>query len=96
MDNIKKLNKEAWKEITQLHPSMWSMLAYSTHIHYDLQVNNMCEGFSKVILEYRDNPIISLVKRLKLYMTNGIVMLRDFMLRHEGIICPIIIKRLEK
>ncbi|KAK2381886.1 hypothetical protein QL285_069460 [Trifolium repens] len=59
MENMKKLNEEAWKDMSQIPPSMWSRSGYSTRTQCDLQVNNMCEAFNKAILEYRDKPIIS-------------------------------------
>ncbi|XP_045797177.1 uncharacterized protein LOC123891368 isoform X2 [Trifolium pratense] len=95
MNNLKKLNEAAWKDMNDLPPSMWTRAAFSTHTCCDLQVN-MCEAFNSAILEYRDKPIISLVEGLKFYMTNRIVKLRDYMLRYEGDICPMIQKRLEK
>ncbi|CAJ2671965.1 unnamed protein product [Trifolium pratense] len=95
MENMKKLNEDAWKDISQIPPSMWSRSGYSTYTQCDLQVNNMCEAFNKAILEYRDKPIISLIEGLKYYMTSRIVRLREYMLRYEGEICPMIQKRLE-
>jgi hypothetical protein len=87
MNNLKKLNEAAWKDMCDLPASMWTRAAFSTHTCCDLQVNNMCEAFNSAILEYRDKPIISLVEGLKFYMTNRIVKLRDYMLRYEGDIC---------
>jgi hypothetical protein len=40
-------------------------------------------------------PIISLVEGLKFYLSNKIVRLRDYMLRYQGDICPMIVKRLD-
>lgn len=54
----------------------------------------MCEAFNSAILEYMDKPIISQVEGLKFYMTNRIVKLRDYMVRYDGDICPMIEKRL--
>jgi hypothetical protein len=61
MENMKKLNEESWKDMSQIPLSMWPMWprsAYSTHTQCDLQVNNMW-AFNTAILEYRDKPIIS-------------------------------------
>jgi len=56
----------------------------------------MCEAFNSSIIECREQPVISLVKGLKFYMTNRIVRLRDYMLRYFGEICPMIKKILDK
>lgn len=76
MENMKKLDEEAWKDMIQLRPSMWTRSAYSVQSQCDFQVNNMCEALNKAILEHRDKPMISLIQGLKFYMTAGIVRLR--------------------
>ncbi|RDX69305.1 hypothetical protein CR513_51600, partial [Mucuna pruriens] len=62
--------------------------AYSINIQYDMQVNNICETFNKVIIEYKDKPIIILFERLKFYITNRNARLRDLRLWFHGHICP--------
>ena len=96
MDHLKMLSVPAWEEMRQYAPGMWSRAGYSTHTNCDLQVNNMCEAFNSTILDLRDLPIISLVEGLKFYITNRIVKLRDYMLRYQGDICPMIRKIVEK
>ncbi|XP_039687921.1 uncharacterized protein [Medicago truncatula] len=96
MEDLKRLSVPAWEEMRQYAAGMWSRAGYSTHTNCDLQVNNMCEAFNSAILELRDLPIISLVEGLKFYITNRIVKLRDYMLRYEGEICPMIRKIVEK
>jgi len=96
MENLKKLSEPAWKEMSELAVGMWSRAGYSTYTCCDLQVNNMCEAFNSAILEYREYPIISLFEGLKFYLTNRIVRLRDYMLRYEGDICPMISKIMDK
>jgi len=41
MDNLKKIDVSAWKELNQLAPGMWTMAAFSTYTCCDLQVNNI-------------------------------------------------------
>jgi hypothetical protein len=96
MESLKMLSVPAWEEMRQYAPGMWSRAGYSTHTNCDLQVNNMCEAFNSAILDLRDLPIISLVEGLKFYITNRIVKLKDYMLRYQGEICPMIRKILEK
>ena len=96
MESLKVLSVPTWEEMRQYAPGMWSRAGYSTHTNCDLQVNNMCEAFNSAILDLRDLPIISLVEGLKFYITNRIVKLRDYMLRYQGEICPMIRKIVEK
>jgi hypothetical protein len=79
----------------QYTSGMWSSVGYNTHTCCDLQVNNMCEAFNSSIIELREQPIISLNKGLKFYMTKRIVRLRDYILRYYGEICPMIKKILD-
>jgi hypothetical protein len=96
MEQLKLLSVAAWEEMSQYAPGMWSRAGYSTHTNCDLQVNNMCEAFNFAIIDLRDLPIISLVEGLKFYISNRIVKLRDYMLRYQGDICPMIKKIVEK
>jgi len=96
MESLKMLSVPAWEEMRQYAPGMWSRVGYSTHTNCDLQVSNMCEAFNSTILDLRDLPIISLVEGLKFYITNRIVKLRDYMLRYQGEICPMIRKIVKK
>jgi len=83
MDNLKKIDEPAWKELNELAPTMWTRAAFSTYTCCDLQVNNICEAFNSAIVALRELFIISLIDGLKQYITNMIVKLRDFMLRYE-------------
>nr|XP_012570215.1 uncharacterized protein LOC105851895 [Cicer arietinum] len=62
MQKIKAINEDAWKDMMQLPPSMWTRSAFRTDTQCDLQVNNMCEAFNMAVLEYRDKPIITLLE----------------------------------
>jgi len=96
MDNLKKIDEPAWKELNELAPGMWIRAAFSTYTCCDLQVNNMCGAFNSTIVALRELPIISLIDGLKQYITSRIVKLTNFMLRYEGYICPMINKLLDK
>jgi hypothetical protein len=70
MEEMKKLNEEAFNEMMALGPKMWARSAYKTDTKCDLQVNNMCEAFNRAILDHRDKPILTLLEGLKFYMNN--------------------------
>lgn len=96
MDNLKAMDEQAWKDMKEVPPPMWTRSAFSTYTQCDLQVN-MCEAFNSVILEHRDKPIISLVESLKFYISDSFARLRGLMLRYRGgNICPMIQWNLEK
>ncbi|XP_073223518.1 uncharacterized protein [Cicer arietinum] len=96
MQKFKAINEDAWKDMMQLPPSMWTRSTFRTDTQCDLQVNNMCEAFNMVVLEYRDKPIITLLEGLKHYITVRIVKQKELMLRYRGNICPSIQQILEK
>ncbi|XP_073227078.1 uncharacterized protein [Cicer arietinum] len=96
MQKIKTINEDAWKDMMQLPPSMWTRSTFRTDTQCDLQVNSMCEAFNMVVLEYRDKPIITLLEGLKHYITVRIVKQKELMLRYRGNICPRIQQILEK
>ncbi|XP_073220694.1 uncharacterized protein [Cicer arietinum] len=83
MQKIKAINEDAWKDMMQLPPSMWTRSSFRTDTQCDLQVNNMCEAFNMAVLEYIDKPIITLLNGLKHYITVRIVKQKEFMLRYR-------------
>jgi len=61
MNQIKTYDAEDWKDLEKLNPASWTRSAFKLSTKCDLQVNNMCEEFNNVIMEYRDKPIITLL-----------------------------------
>jgi len=96
MEDLKKMNEASWKEMSEHAPSTWSRARFSTYTCCDLQVNNMCEAFNSAIVDLRAQAVISLVDGLKIYITNRRVTLKDYMLRYNGEIFPMINKLLDK
>jgi len=96
MENLKNINEVDWKEMSEHVVGTWSRAGFSAYTCCDLQVNNMCEAFNSAIVDIREHAVISLVDGLKRYMIDRIVKLRDYMLRYDGQICPMINKLLDK
>lgn len=69
MQKIKDISEDAWKDMMERPPSMWTRSTFRTDSHCDLQVNNIYEAFNIVILEYIDKLIITLLESLKHYIT---------------------------
>ncbi|XP_058765308.1 uncharacterized protein LOC131638780 [Vicia villosa] len=96
MKKIRDINENAWKDMMEIPPLMWTRSAFRTESHCDLQVNNMCEAFNMAILEYRDKPIITLLEGIKHYITTRIVKQKNLMSRFRGTICPKVEEIIEK
>lgn len=54
MDQIKGIDKEAFKWLVEKPPSHWSRSHFRTFPKCDILLNIMCESFNKFILETRD------------------------------------------
>ena len=95
MNDMKKLNPKAWKDMMDVPATCWSRSHFKPHTQSDLQVNNMCESFKRAILEHRDKPIITLLEGIKHYITVRIATQKDALSKCKGIISPKIQKVLE-
>lgn len=61
-----------------------------------MYVNNHCEVFNSKILKARVKPVIGCLEGLTLYCMNMIVKRREMMLKHNGVVCPRIAKKVKK
>ena len=93
---MKALNEVAWKEMKDVPSQFWSMSHFSTYYKCDLQVNNTCETFKRAILEHRDKPIITLLERIKHYLTKSFTSQMELINKYAGEIFPRIQVVLEK
>ncbi|KAH1232845.1 hypothetical protein GmHk_09G025420 [Glycine max] len=96
MRMIKTYDVEAWKDLERLNPASWTKSSFKVNTKCDLQVNNMCEAFNNVIMEYRDKPIITLLEGIRFYISSRIVKLRTILIRYEGSIYPKVQQIIEK
>ena len=88
MNQIKTYDAEAWKDLEKLNLGAWTRYAFKLNTKCDLQVNNMCEAFNNVIMEYKDKPIITLLEGIRFYISFKIIKLRTIMMRYQGTIHP--------
>ena len=96
MLRLKEKEPDACKDIMDVPARFWSRSHFKTHVKCDLQVNNMCEAFNRVVLEHRDKPIITLLEGIKHYLTKRIATQKEMMQKYPGDICPNIQVILEK
>jgi len=88
MNKINTYDAKAWKDLEKLNPASWTRSAFKLNTKCDLQVNIMCKVFNNLIMEYRDNPIITLLEGIQFYISSKIIKLRTILMRYEGTICP--------
>lgn len=96
MLRMKTFNEATWKEMNDVPPKFWSWSYFKTFSKCDLQVNNMCEAFNRVVLEHSDKPVIILLERIKHYLTKSTTTHKEMMFKYAGEIYPRIQLILEK
>lgn len=96
MADIRKESKDAYVALLKHPPKMWSKAFFKTDTKCDVVTNNMSECFNSWILEARYKPILTMFKDIKTQVMGRIHTKRDEMLKREGKLCPIILKKLNK
>ena len=65
MENIKKENLESFQYLDKIDKSAWTISHFSIDVKCNLLCNNICEEFSKFILEAKEKPIITTMEMIK-------------------------------
>nr|XP_023877950.1 uncharacterized protein LOC111990411 [Quercus suber] len=95
MENIKKINHEAWEWFVAKPPELWTRAAFKTFPRCDALTNNLCESFNALILEFRDKPIITMIEEIRCCLMDRYVKMKQLIARYKGPICPRIQHKLE-
>ena len=96
MENIKKINHEAWEWLVAKPPELWTRAAFKTFPRCDALTNNLlCESFNALILEFRDKPIITMIEEIRCCLIERYVKMKQLIARYKGPICPRIQHKLE-
>ncbi|KAH7855207.1 hypothetical protein Vadar_022329 [Vaccinium darrowii] len=96
MNDLMKADGGAHKWVEGVPPHLWSRHAFSGNAKTDTLLNNLCEGFNSTILEAREKPIISMVESIRMYLMLRFQKNRGLIEKVEGVICPVIQKKLKK
>ncbi|KAH7855885.1 hypothetical protein Vadar_030067 [Vaccinium darrowii] len=96
MGEIKDINVKAYEWLIQRPSVNWSRSQFSSYTKCDILLNNLCESFNSSILRARDQPIVSMLERIRLILMDTLQKKRTAMMRYKGLICPKIVKRIEK
>ena len=65
MEEMKEMNLEAWAYLDGLAPNTWCRSFFEELPKCDLLLNNSCEVFNKWILDARELPILSMLRKIK-------------------------------
>ncbi|OMO70149.1 Transposase, MuDR, plant [Corchorus olitorius] len=97
MDVLKSMDATAHNYlIKQWDVRHWSLAFASDFSKCDVIDNNMCETFNGVIVEARENPIITMLEEIRLYVMRRIVKNRQQALDWKTEYGPRILAKLEK
>nr|KAJ0212186.1 hypothetical protein LSAT_V11C400223730 [Lactuca sativa] len=96
MEELKKLNSEAYDWLNSIPPKHWSRSHFSGRAHCDALLNNMCESLNSKIVKGRDKPIISCLEFIREYIMRKIVMVQKEIDKANGPLTPTATKTLEK
>uniref|UniRef100_A0A8R7QX94 SWIM-type domain-containing protein n=1 Tax=Triticum urartu TaxID=4572 RepID=A0A8R7QX94_TRIUA len=98
MEKMKEMNLEAWAYLDGLAPNTWCRAFFEELPKCDLLLNNSCEVFNKWILDARELPILSMLRKIKaqlmtIWYTNRKQCEDDW---SQLPLCPKIKKKLDK
>ncbi|XP_023755147.2 uncharacterized protein LOC111903611 [Lactuca sativa] len=96
MEELKKLNSEAYDWLNSIPPKHWSRSHFSGRAHCDALLNNMCESLNNKIVKGRDKPIISCLEFIREYIMRKIVMVQKEIDKANDPLTPIATKSLQK
>lgn len=96
MEEMKAVNVKAYDWLCERPPVHWSRSHFDTFPKCDILLNNLRESYNSAILKARDQPIIDMLERIRLILTETLHKRRDAMMRAKHPICPKIVKRIEK
>ncbi|XP_025678908.1 uncharacterized protein [Arachis hypogaea] len=96
MKTLRLLNEGAFRHLNGIPPRFWSRSRFTFLSKCDSLVNNMSESFNSVLVEARENPIVSMLEDIRIYMMTRWAANRERVLNYPGNIIPMICKKLEK
>ncbi|XP_027124089.2 protein FAR1-RELATED SEQUENCE 6-like [Coffea arabica] len=91
--DLENFDKEAYEWVKKApHPSHWCKTFFSEHTRCDMLVNNLCESFNGHILEARQQPIITMLESIRIFLMERIQRRTTAMEKFELSIGPLIKK----
>ncbi|XP_059432442.1 uncharacterized protein LOC132165776 [Corylus avellana] len=96
MSVIKGIDTAANEYIANVNPKMWSRHAFRETSCSDILLNNTAETFNAWVLEARDQPILTCMEMIRRQLMNRISQKRNGAATSTNIICPKIVKKLDR
>lgn len=96
MKEMKDTDLGAYNWLSERPPVHWSRSHFSSYSKCDILLNNLCESFNSSILSARDQPIISMLESIRFILMETIKKKRTAMMRYTGVICPKVVKNIDK
>ncbi|XP_019178181.1 PREDICTED: uncharacterized protein LOC109173407 [Ipomoea nil] len=94
MTKLKNVDVEAYKWLGDKHPSEWSRSHFTPYAKCDALVNNISESFNAMILDAREQPLISSAESIRKLLMCKIFENRQKALKWNGPFCPNIMKKI--
>jgi hypothetical protein len=96
MNELKKVDKDAWEWLMQ-HPTKgWCKHAFSFYPKCDVIMNNISESFNSTILVARDQPVLTMCEWIRNYLMNRMATACSKLDRWQHNVMPNPRKRLDK
>ncbi|KAM0825792.1 hypothetical protein ACQ4PT_069327 [Festuca glaucescens] len=96
MDEMKALDQDAYEYLEGIDPKQWCKAFFDDLPKCDLLLNNICEVFNKYILDAREMPVVTCLKKIMNQLMIRFVSKRKETEDMCGTICPKIRKKLDK
>lgn len=97
MEALKTFDEGAHKWLREnTSAKHWSRAYFRENIKCDMLLNNHSESFNRQILSARTKPILGMLEKIKVYLMLRLQSRRSSIDRHQGSICPRIMRIVEK
>ncbi|KAM0915500.1 hypothetical protein ACQ4PT_010815 [Festuca glaucescens] len=96
MDEMKALDQDAYEYLEGIDPRQWCKAFFDDLPKCDLLLNTICEVFNKYILDAREMPVVTCLKKIMNQLMIRFVSKRKETEDMCGTICPKIRKKLDK
>jgi hypothetical protein len=94
MEELKKMNVDAFEYLDKIDPSGWSRAWFSDYPKCDL-VNNIFECFNSYILKAHNKPILTILEMIRKQFIKRYQLKRDGIKSLKGKLCPKIVEKLK-
>ncbi|XP_058202873.1 uncharacterized protein LOC131317332 [Rhododendron vialii] len=95
MQRVKDEDEKAYEWLVNIPPRYWSRSHFRKTIKCDMVCNNLCEAFNRAILKARDKPIIEMLEWIRCYLSNRMLIRREWIKKFTNPLLPNIYDKIE-